>query len=767
MFNIEEIIDREHEQTLQITDKSLVLPESTKIEKHIHCAIQGTGSNASVELTEQCDSLEMDNHRQLYLSTLCDDAEKKTLNINLMFNNRISTLVMHKARSQGESGLSILITFPEARSVEAVIVKAHRKRHKSTTSYKIDVVEAARLTQEKLNIYFSSNNPTIKRDEMTISLLMETSSGDTTINSACSSLGLLSITALSVRGDVITDEQTSRTSRRSRLREPLQNMRRQPETLEREEPKPETTVTTITTTEFNLEEKLELETRGRDFTYEFDDWDYRSEFSEALQDLSDALSDRKRRDIMSFVALGSNYLSYKTNKRAINVVRKENIEINDLQKQFSEELEREIVSITIEEDRQRKEIQERISELCELDQKIEMNLIKTTIKEELNFMTIKLLRQESNGGKYSAAHTAAVDLCAKMGSFPEGCAQYYDKQPAQYQGITPVFAEDGSICLEIIFLAMIPKISYLGTAISVLSTPIPLGRIKDENENGPNLFSYMSIDTPKMIIRNRNEVYDITNCITMKTIIFCTNEALTRSNAQNYCAQSLLQREKHPSCPSTIITTTAECLGKMDSKNNLLVSGFRTPIRLGPHKDLQMGRNFESESKLNGTIQFFATGETMSTVHCGQSWWSVPKKESETKVINLELKTRQGDRIDTESSYIMKNSKLNENFKESKYYNSSNIKLVKEKLDEKLSISQSISQEITSWSTKTKVYVFSTLAVVGLIVLCVMYFRAKQCISNARRRLPCLGQNERQPVPKRRRSKPRQDSSRDSALFGI
>jgi len=159
MFNIENIVEREHEQELEVTEHGVILPKTMKIEQPTHCAIQGTGytqiNSSAVDLTDQCDSLEIHNHRQLYMSTLCTRAETKTLNIELFFNNRITKLVIHKTRNRREAALSLFLSFPEAQSIEPIVINTKRQKHKTTTSYAIDVVEASRITQEKLDIYFA------------------------------------------------------------------------------------------------------------------------------------------------------------------------------------------------------------------------------------------------------------------------------------------------------------------------------------------------------------------------------------------------------------------------------------------------------------------------------------------------------------------------------------------------------------------------------------------------------------------------------------
>ena len=103
MFNIADIVEREHEQKLEITEHGIILPETMKIERPTHCAIQGTGNSSAIDLTDQCASLEIHNHRQLYLSTLCTRAEVKTLNIEMFFDNRITKLVIHKTRNRREA----------------------------------------------------------------------------------------------------------------------------------------------------------------------------------------------------------------------------------------------------------------------------------------------------------------------------------------------------------------------------------------------------------------------------------------------------------------------------------------------------------------------------------------------------------------------------------------------------------------------------------------------------------------------------------------
>lgn len=762
MFNIASIVEREHKQKLEVTEHGIILPETMKIERSTHCAIQGAGNSSAVDLTDQCESLELNNHRQLYMSTLCTRAEVKTLNIEVFFDNRISKLILHKTRNRREAALSLFLTFPEAPSVEPVVINTKKQKHKTTTSYTIDVIDAARIIQEKVDIYFTSNAPMIKRNDMTISIQMEKDSGDTKINSACSSLGLLSLTALSTEGDIITDEQTSRTSRGSRRKGYEAPHIFTDSEFDRDESEQATTARTITRTQFGLEEQLELESRGKGYVYE----DYMDEFSAALKDLSEALDYRKRRkrDIMNLVSFGTNMLTYTANRRAISAVKRENLEIANLQKLYSQELERKISSVTIEETRQRKDLQERIKELCELDQRIEISTIKNSVQEELNFMTLKLLRQESNGGKYSAAHTAAMDLCVKMGSFPKGCESYFETQGALYRGISPIFTSSGNLALEQIFVAKIPKISYIGTAIRALSIPIPLEKKGTDLEDNPPLYTYLSIEAPAMIIKNENEIFDISNCDKKAELIFCTSSDLTRSNAQNYCAQSLLQKQKRPSCPSQIIQTASVCLGKLDENGNLLVSGFAKPIRVNSGKQIPMGTRV-AETSSNGTIEFFEANEKESVVTCGSSWWNIPALKVKTKILNLELKTGRTNRLESESSYVLKNSHLNTDFRQSKYYNDSSIKDAKEKLETKLSFSRKLKDEISQLSFKTKAITVTILAVVILITLCIAYLKLKLWLNRIKSSLPCFTTNR--PVPKKRKKQREQPNSRESSVLGI
>ena len=121
-----------------------------------------------------------------------------------------------------------------------------------------------------------------------------------------------------------------------------------------------------------------------------------------------------------------------------------------------------------------------------------------------------------------------------------------------------------------------------------------------------------------MIIQNENEIFDISDCQPKAELIFCTSSDLTRSKAQNYCAQSLLQKQKHPSCPSQIIQTTASCLGKLDENGNLLVSGFEKPVRANAYKKIPLGTHI-TENETNGTIEYYESQEKESVVNCRES----------------------------------------------------------------------------------------------------------------------------------------------------
>ena len=131
----------------------------------------------------------------------------------------------------------------------------------------------------------------------------------------------------------------------------------------------------------------------------------------------------------------------------------------------------------------------------------------------------------------------------------------------------------------------------------------------------------------------------------------------------------------------------------------------------------------------------------------------------------MQLKTRRTDRLESESSYVLKNSHLSADFQESKYYNDSSIKDAKEKLERKLSFSGKLKEEIRGFCFKTKAIIITILSIVALIALCVIYLKLKLWMKRIKLSLPCFTIDR--PVPKKRKKQREQPNSRASSVIGI
>ena len=133
--------------------------------------------------------------------------------------------------------------------------------------------------------------------------------------------------------------------------------------------------------------------------------------------------------------------------------------------------------------------------------------------------------------------------------------------------------------------------------------------------------------------------------------------------------------------------------------------------------------------------------------------------------MNVELKTRRTDKLESESNYVLKNSHLGKDFKQTKYYNNSSIKDVKEKLENKLSLSGKLREELRGLNFKTKAIIIAVLSIVVLILSCVIYFKLKLWIKRIKSSLPCFTIDR--PVPKKRKRQREQQNSRTSSIVGI
>lgn len=245
---------------------------------------------------------------------------------------------------------------------------------------------------------------------------------------------------------------------------------------------------------------------------------------------------------------------------------------------------------------------------------------------------------------------------------------------------------------------------------------------------------------------------------------FCSKEDLSRSNSRNFCAISLI-RDDHPACPSKVIMTSNKCIGKHDSRENLLVAGFATPTVLESKRNLPMGRNTQSPMQESGSIRFYESGKQEFIVNCDTSWWTVAAtgNKEPTKVVKIRITNRNSDMTKEAGEFLLSNSKL-DSFRKSQFYNQTALIEADQNLEKKLSLLNRSWGKLQSWSVKTKIAVGATASVFLLIIACILYYKIKSWISNIYNWIPCLKKDKVKPPKKKPRKKRQRNSRSESSI---
>lgn len=819
MFAIDTIEPRNHLQELEILQNSIILPKAAKRINWEMCTITGQSDSTAVDLSSQCKLLKIEDEKSLYLSNLCTTNKKTEITVEFKFAEKVSILVLHKTRSHLEHTLSFEVEFPETLSMEPYVSTEQLKSYGTTSAIVIDIQKAANATLALMDIlYPDSENPAPSRKQLTLTITMTALQSDTDMNSVCSSFDLISVTAIADKNDNFESE-TTRSSRRTanRIQWPSRRQRARIERARRlnkdQTSTPQPTITTTTKsstaanttasldtaneellqrnhrvgetyrrhfdrdeyttviktttaepkTKFNLEERLEL---GLDSN----SWSHDSgEFDDSIDELEEALTQliyyRKKRSALSFLALGAGVLSYEANRRNVKSIRSDQLELNKMQMHYSRELDRKINSLTVAENDDGKLFESKIENLCVINRKIELELIEIKVNEQLDRLILKLLRQESLGGKSSPVGNVAKQICLKKGNYPLACETYFQKYEAEYLGVSPTFTQEGTINVEQIFLVNIPSMANLGPALEVHSIGTPLG-IKEPADKTSNqkLYSFLEYEVPESIIHTESDAYDVSDCKKIGKMKFCSKEDLSRSNSRNFCAISLI-RDDHPACPSKVIMTSNKCIGKHDSRENLLVAGFATPTVLESKRNLPMGRNTQSPMQESGSIRFYESGKQEFIVNCDTSWWTVAAtgNKEPTKVVKIRITNRNSDMTKEAGEFLLSNSKL-DSFRKSQFYNQTALIEADQNLENKLSLLNRSWGKLQSWSVKTKIAVGATASVFLLIIACILYHKIKSWISNIYNWIPCLKKDKVKPPKKKPRKKRQRNSRSESSI---